>query len=200
MARKINKQKNEEMKNKIINTAIEVIIDKSFSNFTLSEIAKRIDVTKATIYWYFSSKEDLISSISDQIWSLEILSIEQLDSLNLSATEKLKHILFREQDSLSCILPMKLLLEFHTETNTVMEQIQKGYKQYQEILANILQEGKENGEFHYSVPTNELAIYLLSFIDGIALHDFVLEKKEIGQSKEHLISILQSILKCEVLL
>lgn len=200
MARKINKQKNEEMKNKIINTAIEVIIDKSFSNFTLSEVAKRIDVTKATIYWYFSSKEDLIASISDQIWSLEILSVEHLESLNLSATEKLKRVLFQEQDRLSCILPIKLLLEFHSETNIVKEQIQKGYKQYQAILADVLQEGTKNGEFHYNVPTNELARYLLSFFDGLVLHDFVLEKKEIGQSKEVLISILQSILKCEVLL
>lgn len=198
MARKINKQKNEEMKNKIINTAIEVIIDKSFSNFTLSEVAKRINVTKATIYWYFSSKEDLISSVSEQIYSLEILSIEQFGDFHLSATEKLKHILFQEQNHLSCILPIKLLLEFHSETNTVKEQIQKGYKQYQEILVSVLQEGKNNGEFHYNVPTNELARYLISFFDGLVLHDFVLEKTDIGQSKDHLKTILQSILKCEI--
>lgn len=199
MARKINKQKNEDMKNKIIHTAIEVIIDKSFSNFTLLEVANRMNVTKATIYWYFSSKEDLISSISKQIWSIEILSIEKLNSFDLSATDKLKHVLFQEQNSRSCILPIKLLLEFHSETNTVKEQIQKGYRRYQQILANILQEGKKNGEFHYKIPTDELASYLLSFFDGLILHDFVLEKSKVNQSKEHLITMLQSLLKCEIL-
>lgn len=198
MARKLDKQKNEEMKNKIIDTAMEVIIDKSFSNFTLFEVANRIHVTKATIYWYFSSKEELISSISKQIWSLEIVNIEHLDSSTLSAMDKLKHILFHEQNSLSCILPIKLLLEFHSETNIVKEQIQYGYNHYQETLANILQEGKDNGEFYYTLPTNELARYLLSFFDGLVLHDFVLEKTEVTQSKEHLISILRSILNCEI--
>lgn len=196
MARKIDEQKNDDTRRKIINASIEIILNKGFSKFTLAEVAKKLNVTKATIYWYFSSKDDLIESISNKIWSLEVESIQSYENSNSSAKEKLINILFQKDNIYSCILPIKFLLEYYNESNEIKTKIQDGYKKYQESLATILNEGKRNGEFHYTVSDNDIAWFILSSLDGLSINSFTLELTYKSICKNDVLTILESVLKC----
>lgn len=197
MARTVDKNRKVEIKRNIMDASVELILEKGFSKFTLSEVAEKINVTKATIYWYFSSKNDLIMNISNHIWSLEIDRIKDLNKLKISATEKLKRIILCEDDNFSCVLVIKFLLEYYSDKLDIKSKIQEGYHQFQEILIVVLQEGKQNGEFHYEIPEKELASFIISSLDGVSINSFTLDKNYPLISIENLLFVFKSILKFE---
>lgn len=194
MSRKWNEQKNLETKNKIMEASLELILEKGFSKFTLSEAALKLNVTKATIYWYFSSKDDLMRSIADRIWASQVDFAKNFDQTHRNATEKLLKLLLQKDSLHLCVLPIKFLLEWDSENNDRKEKIYKGYSQYQNSLANILREGRENGEFHFAISEQEMASFIISVFDGIAVNHFSLKEHYTALSESSLTALLKSIL------
>ncbi len=62
-----------ETKERILNSAIAVFGEKGYHQATIAEIAEHANIGKGTLYWYFSSKEELFSGMIEQ-------GIESLDS------------------------------------------------------------------------------------------------------------------------
>ncbi|MCX7820531.1 MAG: TetR/AcrR family transcriptional regulator, partial [Brevinematales bacterium] len=50
-------------KDRILDAAIKLFAEKGFDATSVDEIAKCAEINKAMIYYYFSSKEELLSSI-----------------------------------------------------------------------------------------------------------------------------------------
>ncbi len=55
-----------ETKERIINSAIAVFGEKGYHQATIAEIAEHANIGKGTLYWYFSSKEELFSGMIEQ--------------------------------------------------------------------------------------------------------------------------------------
>lgn len=55
-----------ETKERILASALLVFGEKGFHNATMAEIAEEANLGKGTLYWYFSSKEDLFSGMIEQ--------------------------------------------------------------------------------------------------------------------------------------
>lgn len=53
----------EDAKRRIVEAAMDVIAERGCDRMTIDDVAKRIGVTKGAVYWYFSSKEDLIAAV-----------------------------------------------------------------------------------------------------------------------------------------
>ena len=56
MARKKVPENYEKMKQGIIQAAIEIMVKRSMTEFSLTDVAKKVGLTKAAIYWYFPNK------------------------------------------------------------------------------------------------------------------------------------------------
>src|SRR5207302_8554953 len=54
-----------EVRERIIQAAIECFSDSGFSGTRMEEIAKRLDLAKGTIYLYFTSKQELFIAICE---------------------------------------------------------------------------------------------------------------------------------------
>ena len=52
-------------KRKIIDTAIELISEKGIKGTSLADIAKNVGISKGTLYYYYSSKNDLIFELTE---------------------------------------------------------------------------------------------------------------------------------------
>ncbi len=63
---KISQSAKEKTKIKILNAAVELIIEKGFDNASLREMAKNAGVSNPTIYNYFPSKEKLLYAYIEQ--------------------------------------------------------------------------------------------------------------------------------------
>lgn len=53
----------EDAKKKIIQTAIEVIAEKGYAEASIHAVAKRLNVSKGAIYWYFPTREALFQEV-----------------------------------------------------------------------------------------------------------------------------------------
>lgn len=62
MARK-TKEDAEQTRLAILDSALQTFYEKGFSRTTFDEIAKRINLTKGAVYWYFKNKADIIAEI-----------------------------------------------------------------------------------------------------------------------------------------
>ncbi len=51
----------------LLEAALDVFSEKSFSEVTLSEIAERVGMTKGALYWHFKNKSDLLSKLIKEI-------------------------------------------------------------------------------------------------------------------------------------
>ena len=51
------------MKDKIINAAFTIVATNGYENLTMDNLAKMVEVKKGSLYYYFSSKENLIDSL-----------------------------------------------------------------------------------------------------------------------------------------
>lgn len=64
------KTKEESIKTRslLLEAALDVFSEKSFSEVTLSEIAERVGMTKGALYWHFKNKSDLLSKLIGEIF------------------------------------------------------------------------------------------------------------------------------------
>jgi AcrR family transcriptional regulator len=78
-------------KNRILESAIKLFAEKGFDATSVDEIAKNAEINKAMIYYYFSSKEELLSSIIRKSIN-EFTSI--IEEINLSNFKDLEEIIY----------------------------------------------------------------------------------------------------------
>ncbi|MGB8220498.1 MAG: TetR/AcrR family transcriptional regulator [Methanoregula sp.] len=57
----------EDAKRRIVEAAMDVIAERGCDGMTIDDVAKKIGVTKGAVYWYFASKEDLITAVLNAI-------------------------------------------------------------------------------------------------------------------------------------
>lgn len=62
------KEESIETRSLLLEAALDVFSEKSFSEVTLSEIAERVGMTKGALYWHFKNKGDLLSKLIKEIF------------------------------------------------------------------------------------------------------------------------------------
>jgi AcrR family transcriptional regulator len=133
----------------ILKAAENIFAQKGFHEATISDIAKKVEVSEATIYDYFSSKEELLFSIpAETIHHYQEKNHEILEYIQ-GAANKLKFLIYRH---------LKLYASNPDYANVVMLILEENrnflkteaYKIVQRSARNttqVLEEGIQNGEF-----------------------------------------------------
>lgn len=57
------KEDAEQTRRSILASAMDIFYEKGYSKTTFDEIAKRIDLTKGAVYWYFRNKPDIVAAL-----------------------------------------------------------------------------------------------------------------------------------------
>jgi AcrR family transcriptional regulator len=79
----------------ILDTATSLFRDRGYKGTSLNELAKRLNVTKPTIYYYFSSKDEILSSIKHHALDEIIRMLVQVRASDRSGIEKLAEAMRR---------------------------------------------------------------------------------------------------------
>ena len=72
-------KKNHNMKEEILLTSIDLMTKNGINNTSLADIAREVNISKGTLYYHYSSKDDIIFDIADN--HLNIISEALLDCL-----------------------------------------------------------------------------------------------------------------------
>ena len=78
---------------KLLNTAIELIWDSSYSNVGVAEICKQAGVTKGSFYHYFETKADLFYAASLHYWCEMKKELDEIYSPSFTPLEHLENLI-----------------------------------------------------------------------------------------------------------
>lgn len=90
LTRKPLQQRSRKRVKLIKDTAREIILDKGSAAFTMLEVAKRADITVASIYQYFANQTDLITALAGEVYE------ESMQQIVPQAIESLVSMSFEE--------------------------------------------------------------------------------------------------------
>lgn len=159
-----NEEIREQTRRQIKDAAFQLFAQEGFTDTPVSSIAEAAGVSKGLIYHYFSSKEDILIGIFED---LQQLGEQMMDfSEDQSPTERMQQMLERtfyymEQSSEVIRLMISLALQ-PDAVERLHPHIQKENERQVKVLSGILE------QMGYEDPEQE-AYYLAAKLDGIAL-------------------------------
>jgi len=162
MARTV--KKHEERREEIIQAARQLFQVKDYDKATMNDLIEVLNIAKGTLYHYFSSKEEILEAVVEDIVNEELRKKEQMlrsDSVkDLDAMEKLKLLITEsdvddENDN--------ILDTLHHPENTEMHAKQLGryLVMLAPLYARVISEGCETGVFKTEYPL-ECAEFILA--------------------------------------
>jgi len=172
-----DKRQKPDKKQLIIEAAAEVFARKGFSGTVMADIASRAGIGKGTIYEYFSSKDDLFFSVFE--WVAE--QSASAARVGISAlTGSVSHRLIRMNDSIMNYFKemedfFSLVMEFWSASassqmrDRFKEAFRNSYQGLRQIVASLVRDGINYGEFRPDVDPEAIAAALVGTWDALLL-------------------------------
>ena len=147
-----------ERKNQILDAAMVVFARSGFHEARMDDIVQESGLSKGTLYWYFKSKEEIITAISQRLFATDIEAVESLLKAEGTVSERLQQLM---RDRVQGLQEMSdvvaILFEFYAAAlhqDGVRQFIQTYFANFYDLLVALIQQGIERGEFR---PVNALA-------------------------------------------
>ena len=169
-----------EAKEKLINSAINLISNKSYSSVGVQELCDNAGVKKGSFYHFFDSKKELTIVSLNTMWDFyrETYIIPLIES-DLSLEEKFDSLLNKSYEmSVSakecngCLsgCPFgNLALELSTQDEEIRIVIENIFKEWIECFEKIINKSVERGELPIDTDCNATAQSIVAYMEGLSL-------------------------------
>jgi len=156
-----------ERKPQILLAAMQVFLQKGFTAARMEDIAKQASLSVGNLYRYFPGKLDITLALMELFLEPSLSNSNDLLSAPGTCRERLESSFLRvleKQDAslLTLYGEMYHLARYEPRVRTVLQDYNQ---RYQKIVANLLQQGIQNGELR-SVDTDAAAFAFQSIFDG----------------------------------
>ncbi|WP_142415209.1 TetR/AcrR family transcriptional regulator [Hathewaya massiliensis] len=173
-----NKDNNIGNQYKILEATKRLIVKKGIESTSLSDIAREVGISKGTLYYYFSSKNDLINEIARQyFYEIEENINNTVEKLDRKAEpvevikKMFKEILKSEEKGR---LHLCLVQESMTNNEDLRKKINEEYIKWKTIIKEGLRLIFKNKDLDYEVISNIIVAALQGFmIQNIMSIDYV---------------------------
>jgi len=185
----------EERKHQITEAATTVFSRLGFHKARIDDIAAEAGLSKGTLYLYFKSKDEIITSLLSKMFEREFAALDSLKNDPRPAADRLLAFVEQSNNALlkwQRIIPIMFEFLSRISRQSVVQQAFKSYfRSYMELLIPIIQQGIDSGEFK-SADANEIAIAVGAFIEGTILlwvydPEFINLQHHISSGVEHLL-------------
>ena len=156
----------------LLNTANQLFQTKGYATTTVDDIVQAVGVAKGTFYYYFKSKEALLSALVDQfIQKLLSASQQIIDNPDLDATEKIVEIvnlqgkMMKEEQYvvMQMYLPENQALTDKVNVEPVLL--------FSPVLAAVVEQGNHEGVFQVEDPLSTCQ-FILAASQFMTNHNF----------------------------
>jgi TetR/AcrR family transcriptional regulator len=173
-----------------------------FSKVTMEEIAADVEMGKASLYYYFPTKEDLFKSVIQKEQEVFVSEIEILINKSLSSEKKLKEYVSRRLEYFQQLVNLGTLhVHSFVDIKIMFKDLFKEFEQQELVLLNkIIEMGKKNGEFDKKL-TKEATKIFLHLLQGLRLrtiksvNDNRMKKVNYKELKEDMLFFVEIFLK-----
>ena len=176
------------MRDRIVHAATEQIRKYGFRKFTVDDLAADLGISKKTVYKYFDSKKQIISTVIDTHLEIEKQGILEAMKTEGSWQNKLRAVVFfYDHDKVPTWLLDELQRYFPEEWAKTEDISEFKGKQIRELLKLGVKDGEIRQDIH--LPVIEMAIN--KTIDGLFNYQFLIEHDlTINQSMDALEQII----------
>ena len=154
---------------RILEASVKVFADHGFHQSTVSQIAKKAGVADGTIYLYFKNKEDILVQIFNYKTKQIFERFREVVGSADNPIEKLRNLIRRHLQEFQ--QDRNLAVVYLAETrqiNRVMEdQIKIMSKMYFDLVAEILEQGQQNGNFRTVLHLGLVKRHILGSVDEV---------------------------------
>ena len=166
-----------EKQRRIFESAIALFAQKGYARASIAEIAVNAGVGKGTVYEYFKNKEDLFFAVFQwymqktgtaatvSIAALGGTASQRLMALSesmMQVWDEIKDLFTLTMEFWSASSPSRMQMRFR-------EAFRQGYREFRTIVAAIIRDGIERGEYRGDVDAEALAAALVGTWDALLL-------------------------------
>jgi AcrR family transcriptional regulator len=133
----------------ILEAAARIFSEKGYHATSMQDIAKAVNLQKASLYYHFSSKQEILAEILDHALDLINNRLELVLSQSLSPDEKLRQAMvsyfqtIAENKNLSAVLLLELKsLDPELKTDQASRR-----RKFERLWKDLIVEGKQQGVF-----------------------------------------------------
>jgi AcrR family transcriptional regulator len=156
----------------IIKAAIAVFLRQGYHKTNMPDIARQAGLSIGGVYWYFKSKNDIITHILEQIYQADLKALDQLLVSDTPAPQRVRAYLHQYIEDYQQFSWLNFIgIQFYGEAMYdphIQEFIQAYFGRYRQALAALIQQGIERGEFK-PVNPQVLANVLIALDEGLSL-------------------------------
>lgn len=163
-------------KKAILESALKCFAEKGFELATIDDICVKSGMSKGSIYNYFKTKDDIYIQLMNEQTKANFDYFKENFLTISNATEKLQ-FLFKTYREVSLTEDFKNLMLVHGEfwlsssrkkeiRSIMLERYQNVYKSF---VIEILEEGKDSGDFAQDIDPSVISTLFWTIIDGICL-------------------------------
>lgn len=202
MSPKVTEEYKEQKKQRILEAAKRVFIQKGYRGVTMKDVIDESGLSRGGVYLYFSSTEKIFLSLieaSDDDYSF---LIEQLSNDSRTVWEGvvqlveivMNNIVSIEDGLAAAIYEYFLVVKREGQAQDLLK---RRFHRALDILRVLLMKGVETGEFHPKLPIDEISKFLLFVMDGVAINMISLKGEDIDLNKQaaQIILYLQQVLQ-----
>lgn len=166
----------EQKRRLILKVATEVFAEGGFGETTIAHISQKAKIAEGSIYHYFKNKEDLLFSIPEERMENFLSGLhENLEGVK-GALNKLRkliwyHLHFYEKNRDYVLILLQNIRQKTSFTSTRAYQL---IRDFSRLVAQILEEGKEEGVIRADIDSKILRDALLGAIEHITIRGSIL--------------------------
>jgi AcrR family transcriptional regulator len=188
----------EARKSKILRAAQKVFAQKGFYEATISDVAKEAGISDATIYEYFSSKEDLLFSIPgetarDALRNMKYILAHIMDTPNKVHAIIYSYLNFYKENPDYAAIAMLILKQNKKFLDT---EYYSDVRELARLVFEVIKQGIQNGELRGDIDPFIVRSMILGAIEHLIIRWLLLGKPEdpVSYSKPIADTILKGIL------
>jgi AcrR family transcriptional regulator len=163
----------EQRKAQILQAAWTCFARKGYNNTTMDDIVAESGLSKGSLYWHFDSKDDLfvaaVTAFFTEVGQESFAALEQCETAAdklRAGTQSMVAFGHEAEGLFNVLVEFWAQSERREETNQFWADM---LAQYERLIAGIIEEGVQRGEFR-PVDVGHLAWILLAAYDGLAAY------------------------------
>lgn len=167
----------EERRNQILDAAAVVFSREGIDAANMQAIARESQISKALIYHYFASKDEVIAALMARLFEQDLIAAHHLVDSDEPAAERLERFMdltLTGLESMPEALPV--MVEFYVlalRQTEVRAMVSRYYQGFMEPIKTIIQQGSERGEFR-AVDAGKAAAQLIATFEGTLLVNLII--------------------------
>ena len=151
-------------KAKITKVAWQLFHEKGYSETTIDDIIAASGTSKGSFYHYYSSKDELLSSLSE-LFDAKYEEVMQTLDADMNSFDKLMYLSYTVHDMIGKEIPIGLLSSLYSSQVITKgdKHLQNQDRYYYQVITQIIAEGQERGQITKDMTVREIQrLYTLS--------------------------------------